>query len=183
MSRKPAAATRKFRRETTCLVDSTTAGLRAAVAGSSLARVFVAATALLQRSKLGGDDIVIGLVGQRTRPRPGRSPHAVDAYKCRAPLRLHLDDAMTIDELLTPEPPAAIRAMMPHQRYPSQALRRDLRLLPMEAGRLQLDGQFHAVRLGSLVRRPSRQHAQSFPPDRFPIWSSRRLMFFQDPLS
>ena len=80
------------------------------------------------------------------------------------PLRLHLDDAMTIDELLT-QAAAAIRAMMPHQRYPSQALRRDLRLLPMEPDAYSLTVNFMPFDLGqSFAGHPANTHNLSHGP-------------------
>lgn len=162
MSRKPAAATRKFRRETICLVESTTAGLRAAVAGASLARLLVAAVALLQRSELGGDDIVIGLVvSARVTQADRRTPSMLTNV---VPLRLHLDDAMTIDGLLT-QAAGAIRAMMPHQRYPSQALRRDLRLLPMEPDAYSVTVNFMPFDSGhSFAGHPASTHNLSHGP-------------------
>ncbi|HEY4973266.1 MAG TPA: condensation domain-containing protein, partial [Steroidobacteraceae bacterium] len=162
VSRKAAAATRKFRRETTCLVESTMTGLRAAVAGASLARVFVAAAALLQRSELGGDDIVIGLVvSARVTQLDRRTPSMLTNV---VPLRLHLDDAMTIDDLLT-QAASAIRAMMPHQRYPSQALRRDLRLLPMEPDAYSVTVNFMPFDSGhSFAGHPASTHNLSHGP-------------------
>ena len=162
MSRKPAATTRTFRRETACLAQSTTAGLRAAVAGASLARLFVTAAALLQRSELGVDDIVIGLaVSARVTPADRRTPSMLTNV---VPLRLHLDDAMTIDELLT-QAAGAIRAMMPHQRYPSQALRRDLRLLPMEPDAYSVTVNFMPFDSGhSFAGHPASTHNLSHGP-------------------
>ena len=126
LSRKPPAATRKFHRSTTYLPGPTTATLRAAVAGASVARTFVAA--LFQRSELGGDDIVIGLVvSARVGPADRRTPSMLSNV---VPLRLRLHDAMSVDDLLI-QAAGAIRELMKHQRYPSQALRRDLQLLPM----------------------------------------------------
>ena len=128
LSRRPAAAGRKFHRSTTYLPAATTAGLRAAVAGASLARACVAAAALFQRSQLGGEDIVIGLVvSARAGAADRRTPSMLSNV---VPLRLHLHDAMTVDELLN-QTAGAIRELMKHQRYPSQALRRDLHLSPM----------------------------------------------------
>jgi len=88
----------------------------------------VAAAALFQRSELGGDDIVIGLVvSARVGPADRRTPSMLSNV---VPLRLRLHDAMSVDDLLI-QAAGAIRELMKHQRYPSQALRRDLQLLPM----------------------------------------------------
>ncbi len=128
LSRKPTAAVLRFQRDTTYLPAPSAAGLRAAVAGASLARAIVAAAALFQRSELGGDDVVIGLVVSARADAADRRTPSMLANTL--PLRLHLSDATTIDELLS-QSASAIRELMKHQRYPSQALRRDLRLLPM----------------------------------------------------
>jgi nonribosomal peptide synthetase DhbF len=162
LSRKPAAASRDFRRETTRVVEPTTAGLREAARGGSLARVMVAAAALLQRSELGGDDIVIGLVvSARVTPADRRTPSMLTNI---VPLRLQLDEAMTIDELLS-HAASAIRATMPHQRYPSQALRRDLHLRPMAADAYSLTVNFMPFDSGrSFAGHPASTHNLSHGP-------------------
>jgi hypothetical protein len=129
LSGKPAAATREFCRATVRLPRDLTEGLRALVSGASLAQVVTAAAALLQRSEAGGDDLVLGFaVSARLGALARRTPSMLSNV---VPLRLRLSGEISIDELVS-RANRAIREVMRHQRYPSQALRKDLQLSPLE---------------------------------------------------
>ncbi len=128
LSGRPAAASREFRRATVHLPRDLTEDLRARVAGASLAQAVTAAAALLQRSEAGGDDLVMGFaVGARRGALARRTPSMLSNV---VPLRLRLSGDISIDELMS-RAGRAIREVMPHQRYASQALRKDLKLSPL----------------------------------------------------
>jgi amino acid adenylation domain-containing protein len=129
LSARPAAATREFRRATVYLPRDLTTSLRARVSGASLAQAVTAAATLLLHSEVGGEDLLLGFaVGART-DEPAR--HTPSMLSNIVPLRLLLSPAIGIEELLS-RCARAIREVMPHQRYPSQALRQDLQLSPLQ---------------------------------------------------
>jgi len=129
LSAKPAAATREFRRATVHLPRDLTTSLRARVSGSGVAQAVTAAAALLLHDKAGGEDLVLGFaVSARTGAPARRTPSMLSNI---VPLRLLVSPAIGIEELLS-RCARAIREVMPHQRYPSQALRQDLQLAPLE---------------------------------------------------
>jgi amino acid adenylation domain-containing protein len=129
LSGTPAATGREFRRATSHLPSDVVERLRTVVSGSSLARVITAAAALLQHREVGGEDLILGFtVSARLGDLARRTPSMLSNI---VPLRLRLHAAIDIQELLS-RAGRAIREVVSHQRYPSQALRRDLQLSPLE---------------------------------------------------
>jgi amino acid adenylation domain-containing protein len=129
LSRKLPVATREFRRATVHLPRDLTTALRGLVSGASLAPVLTAAAALLQNLEAGGEDVVLGFaVTARLGALARRTPSMLSNI---VPLRLRLSGRISIEQLLS-RTAGAIRALLPHQRYASQALRQDLQLSPLE---------------------------------------------------
>ena len=129
LSRKPPVASREFRRATVHLPRDLTTALRALVPGASLAPVVTAAAALLQHSAAGGEDLVLGFaVSARLGALARRTPSMLSNI---LPLRLGLSRGISIEQLVR-RTAAAIRGLLPHQRYASLALRQDLQLAPLD---------------------------------------------------
>ncbi|BAU88347.1 cyclic nucleotide binding protein [Streptomyces laurentii] len=94
-------------------------------AGTARSRVVIAATVAYMHRMTGLTDIVLGLPvtarpGPASRTAPGMAANVV-------PLRIAVDDATTVGELLE-RTRVALRGLVAHQRYRGEELRRDLGL-------------------------------------------------------
>ncbi|MFB7585970.1 amino acid adenylation domain-containing protein [Streptomyces sp. NPDC056169] len=94
-------------------------------AGTARSRVVIAATVAYMHRMTGLTDIVLGLPvtarpGPESRTAPGMAANVV-------PLRVAVDDATTVGELLE-RTRVALRGLVTHQRYRGEELRRDLGL-------------------------------------------------------
>jgi len=129
LSRKPAVTSREFRRVSVYLPSAMTADLRARRSGASLVQAITSAAALLLRGESADDDILLGFaVGARVGDLARRTPSMLSNV---VPLRMSLPPQISVEECLR-RSGSAMREVMPHQRYPSQLLRQDLRLSPPE---------------------------------------------------
>ncbi|MEU8622514.1 amino acid adenylation domain-containing protein [Streptomyces sp. NPDC048623] len=94
-------------------------------AGTARSRIVIAATVAYLHRMTGVTDVVLGLPvtarpGPRSRRAPGMAANVV-------PLRVAVDDATTVGELLE-RTRVALRGVSAHQRYRGEDLRRDLGL-------------------------------------------------------
>ncbi|WP_240138467.1 non-ribosomal peptide synthetase [Streptomyces sp. MUM 178J] len=94
-------------------------------AGTARSRIVIAATAAYLHRMTGLTDVVLGLPvtarpGPASRTAPGMAANVV-------PLRIAVDDATTVAELLE-RTRVALRGLVAHQRYRGEDLRRDLGL-------------------------------------------------------
>ena len=157
LSGKPTVAGREFRRATAHISRDLTAPLRSLVSGASLAPIIAAAAALLQHGEAGGEDLVLGFaVSARLSALSRRIPSMLSNI---VPLRLHLSREISIEQLVGATA-RAIAEVLPHQRYPSQTLRHDLQLSPLEPDAYGLIVNFMPFDQGCLFRWTSGEHAQ-----------------------
>jgi amino acid adenylation domain-containing protein len=112
-------------RRTTFLPDSLLGGMRevAQQAGTSWARVLMAAAAAYLSRMTGERDILLGLpVACRTTPTARRTP-TLQANV--VPLRLAVPSSISFEDLVA-QAASAVNDALPHQRYRYEDLRRDL---------------------------------------------------------
>ncbi|MFD7321538.1 amino acid adenylation domain-containing protein [Streptomyces sp. NPDC059875] len=127
LSTRPLKPSADFVRRSAHLPEDVQADLvRAAEqAGTARSRVVIAATVAYMHRMTGLTDVVLGLPvtarpGPKSRTAPGMAANVV-------PLRVAVDDATTVGELLE-RTRVALRGLVAHQRYRGEELRRDLGL-------------------------------------------------------
>ncbi len=129
LSGKAQASGHELRRVTRHLPKTSIEKLLLLSPGASLAQVLVAASALYQRANAGTSDVLLGFavsarLGADARLTPAMLSNVV-------PLRLRLGAKETPARVVH-EAGRTIREVLRHQRYPSQDLRQDLTLSPLE---------------------------------------------------